>query len=319
MVPITLITGFLGSGKTTFINWILEKSPELKISVILNEFGSINLESQFITAKHGDVIELANGCMCCVAKSDIPRIVKLILEKSPETEHILIEASGLSDPGPIVDILTNGDLTASVSLHAILCMVDTLNFASMVTDHPIMRSQLADADLVVLTKLPTEDTQAATTMINQIHTIVPMLRVIPFSPSLTPELFFATTRDHLRSREHTHAHEHYQDFLFHTDSAMRLAALSSIIRTLPDGIIRAKGVIATGIHGERKMLLQHIGNKTEWSEDVWGADESHSTNILFVGTSFDQETLATSLHTCEGQPKSNSERDPEIKPEVTAA
>lgn len=104
--PVLLVTGFLGSGKTTFLNWLIQTHPNIKISLILNEFGDVKLESQFIKEHEGgEVIELANGCMCCVANSDIPRIVRLILENAPHTEYIVIEASGLSDPDPIREVL----------------------------------------------------------------------------------------------------------------------------------------------------------------------------------------------------------------------
>ncbi|MDQ3239120.1 MAG: GTP-binding protein, partial [bacterium] len=151
-IPVILVTGFLGSGKTTFINTVLGAYPNLKISIILNEFGDTKLESQFIKTRKGDVVELSNGCMCCVAQQDFERIITWILNEKPETQCILIEASGLSDPLPIATTLQDGKLSEKIKLETIVCIVDCLNFFSSKEKHPTVMVQLANSDIVLLSK-----------------------------------------------------------------------------------------------------------------------------------------------------------------------
>src|SRR5690606_3667898 len=124
-----------------------------QISILLNEFGDINLESQFI--ERGDIttVELSNGCMCCVAKSDVPRSIRYILDNSPQTEYILIEASGLSEPGPIMSNLTNSDISDRVEVEALVCIVDPTSYIKDSKDHQVVDQQIMDSDIIVLSKL----------------------------------------------------------------------------------------------------------------------------------------------------------------------
>mgnify|MGYP005852950931 CR=1 FL=1 len=128
IIPVTLITGFLGSGKTTLINRILQMRPKTKISVILNEFGDVSLESQFVKGHEGDIFELSNGCMCCVAQEDFVRVVRWILDQKPETEHVLIEASGSSDPLPVISTFRESDVADKIQLTTVACVLDAENF-----------------------------------------------------------------------------------------------------------------------------------------------------------------------------------------------
>ena len=171
-VPVLLITGFLGSGKTTFINWILKERPNDNISIILNEYGSIQLESQFLeTRPFGVVSELANGCMCCVAKDDIPRVIEYILEKAPHTSQIIIEASGLSDPDPVALALQEGRLIESIRLDTIVAIIDAVNFEDHKKKFPIVMSQVADADLLVLSKATEISKDQETTLVDHLRSI----------------------------------------------------------------------------------------------------------------------------------------------------
>jgi G3E family GTPase len=298
--PILLITGFLGSGKTTFINWLLETNPNKNISLILNEFGAVKLESQFISQKDGvEIAELANGCMCCVAKSDIPRVINHILQNAPQTEQIVIEASGLSDPDPILASLRGPELAQKVKLDAVVCVIDCLNFLETSKEHSIVMSQVGDADIVVLNKINEADPQVVQTIEQSIKRIGINTTVLRWDEQLSSEFFFdpqIETHHHDDGQHsHEHHHDHYDEVWFSSDKNIDITKLSEIIRTLPSNIIRSKGF--ANWNGQ-KVMIQFVAGRADFLEANWGQDVP-STNILFLGTNIKKDDLLNQLKTCE--------------------
>ncbi|HLP80241.1 MAG TPA: GTP-binding protein [Acidobacteriota bacterium] len=151
-VPITLLTGFLGSGKSTLINRILAENKNLKIGLIVNEFGDVALESEMINSTKEEVVELSNGCMCCVVRSDIIEAVKKLLDSPKKVDYIIVEASGLSDPIPIAQTFLMNNVDGRIRLDAILGVVDTLNFQKNMDNFQIALTQLQAADIILLSK-----------------------------------------------------------------------------------------------------------------------------------------------------------------------
>ncbi len=307
-VPILLLTGFLGSGKTTFLNWLLEKHPDLHISVVLNEFGDIKLESQFLKQQSDEVVELANGCMCCVAKSDVPRVIQYILDHSPKTEHIIVEASGLSDPDPLMEAFHILSEQGRVRLDTIACLVDVLNFEKQRTEHGLVTSQIAEADVVILSKTqlaPAEQTEKVKTLIRQ---MLPNTRILEFNDNLSPELFLDVTKslstkdydkvDH--DHEHHHMHEAMQTFMYQSDKKIDFNKLQQLYRALPVEIIRSKGMVQAQFDDKttEKVLIQYVGTRAEFLEEKWKFGEKKQTALLFIGTKFDEGELKKRLDEC---------------------
>jgi len=296
-VPILLVTGFLGAGKTTFINWLIHAVPDKKISLILNEFGDIKLESQFIQKEGiGLVTELANGCMCCVAKSDIPRVIKYMLDNAPSTEAIIIEASGLSDPDPLRDVLQSGDLTTLIKLDTIVCIVDGENFETQAKNHPLIISQIGDADLIVLSKIKNLEAAKINELFSSISNIGMGTKVITWNDSIKPGYFFDTNLSQVKpkgSDVHTHQHEHVEEYWYTSDHEMELTKLQSFFRSLPTTIMRAKGYTKAG---EKQILIQYVGRKFELS--AGSGDSPTTTAILFLGNNIDIAGMESELDDC---------------------
>ncbi len=297
-IPILLITGFLGSGKTTFINWLIHALPNHKISLILNEFGDIKLESEFIKKEGiGLVTELANGCMCCVAKSDMPRVIRYTIDNAPTTETILIEASGLSDPDPVRDVLQAGDLTSLVRLDTIVCIVDALNFARDKDSHPIILSQIGDADIILISKSSEISSDEKARLVSTISNIGIGTKVMVWDDNLNPSIFLDPhiELNEISKPNHDHVHEQVDEYWYISDSALNPQLLHQTFATLPSSIIRAKGY-SVGESG--KLLIQFVGSKLALSYGENNTESGQATAILFLGNQIDSDVIKSKLDDC---------------------
>ncbi|MCS7092690.1 MAG: GTP-binding protein [Patescibacteria group bacterium] len=295
MILAILITGFLGSGKTTFVNYLLAKYPNIKFSVILNEFGDIKLESQFIKSHKKDVVELANGCMCCIAKSDVPRVISLILENSPQTEYLLIEASGLSDPDPIHESFNDPRVFGKVFLAKVVCIVDALNFLEMKNTHPTIMAQLSDADLAVISKVKEAGIERSNQIQNLIKNLMPLTRVVLFDDSFDSSELFAVKANSLSDdyekdkNDHHHVHEKFKEYWFVSSNSYSRKDIEDAYKNLPESVLRSKGIVVS--RDGKKILIQYVKGKLELLEASWSEDEEKKTQILFIGKDFDEKEM----------------------------
>ena len=128
-IPVTLVVGFLGSGKTTFINNILHGDHGKKIAIIENEFGEIGIDDEILKGGDDLFVEMNNGCICCTMKGDLVESLEKLLEKSNDFEHIVIEATGMANPGPIIETFFSSDrLAEKFNLDSVIGLVDSSNF-----------------------------------------------------------------------------------------------------------------------------------------------------------------------------------------------
>jgi G3E family GTPase len=284
-VPITLITGFLGSGKSTLVNRLLKVNPDTKFAVILNEFGDISLESEFIDIKDEEVVELSSGCMCCVARSDIITAVDRILQKAPETQYIIAEASGLSDPLPVAQTFMSTDLNGKVQLDSLLAVVDALNFEKGFEEFEVATKQIRFADLVIISKAELVDQGKVEKIEEIIRAINPHTRILSSNSDQdlklaidvhnnSPDGYFydrsvsagRTTQEeevkhdcchschksschckhtHTKNTYHDHTTEDITEVIYQSGQPINLGKLDRLFASLPESVVRAKGFIYT--------------------------------------------------------------------------
>ena len=161
-IPVTLLTGFLGAGKTTLLNYLLENSPHQKIAIIENEFAAENIDAILLKRQATtEVIELANGCVCCTIKGELhDALLKIhtdtqtaLAQGLPAFSRIIIETTGLADPSPIIQtFFVDEVLREYFILDAVITLVDAQHTLNHLSEHPVCASQIGFADRLVITK-----------------------------------------------------------------------------------------------------------------------------------------------------------------------
>jgi G3E family GTPase len=151
-MPVTIITGFLGSGKTTLLNQILKNKQDLKVAVLVNEFGDINIDSQLLVSVDQDMVELSNGCICCTINDGLVDAVYRVLEREERIDYLVIETTGVADPLPIILAFLGTELRDLTNLDSILTLVDAEAFNQEHFQSEAALKQLTYGDIILLNK-----------------------------------------------------------------------------------------------------------------------------------------------------------------------
>src|SRR6516164_4302445 len=185
LIPVTLLTGFLGSGKTTVLNHVLKEPGMAATAVIVNEFGEIGIDHLLVERSSEDVVLLNSGCLCCTVRNDIvDTLTNLFVDrvkgKVPFFTRVVIETTGLADPAPILHtLMTEPIVAARYMLDGVVATVDAVNGASMLDRHPEAVKQAAVADRLLLTKTDLADHEGRQTVEARLKSFNPGAPIVP--------------------------------------------------------------------------------------------------------------------------------------------
>ena len=267
-VPILLVTGFLGAGKTTFINGLLQADHGLRIAAIVNDFGSINIDARLLESATDAVIGLKNGCICCSLQGDLLRTLKSVLTGDAQTgdakpELIVIEASGVADPRGIVDALMDPVLWRAARLDGVACLVDaeevTANPGRM--DDPLWQAQVAAADVVQLSKTGAAGPEAVAALTARLAALGKP-RVFGADGStrdLAALLGFAAAASAAAAR--VAAADRFAVLEWCCHGAVPMAGFQDLIGALSLALLRAKGFLAFREKPGRRFVFQLVGQR----------------------------------------------------------
>lgn len=262
-VPILLVAGFLGAGKTTVANHILAHAGGRRIAAVVNDFGAINIDAELIAGASDGVVSLANGCICCSLEGDLLRTLSAILRRVPRPEAIVIETSGVSEPGEIVRNLMDPVIWREAPLETVLCVVDAAASVESLDD-PLLRAQLLAADIVALSKVDLADEARQSRIRAAVTAIRPAATVIDAPYGRVPlELVFPDSPDH-RPRDPGRAHpilDRFESLSWTSELPVSLPRLQRAIERLAPKLARAKGLFETVEQPGRQFLLQLAGGR----------------------------------------------------------
>ena len=239
--PLTIVTGFLGSGKTTLLRALLEGGAGgRRLALLVNEFGQVGLDGAALARAGGaPIIELAGGCVCCEAGADFLVAIEALLDTAPD--QIVVEASGLAEPGGII----RRALAAGLKLDAVVAVADAANLDVALATLPVATWQLRSADLIVLSKCDLVGPADRAAVESRLRELNPRAAIIPAAHGVVPPalLFGPRMADAALAVAPEHHANGFAALTWRSDVPLRRAALEEVLRALPRTIYRAKGLV----------------------------------------------------------------------------
>jgi G3E family GTPase len=310
MTPITILTGFLGSGKTTLLNQIIKQNPDIRFGLIVNEFGEIGIDGQLIEDSGEEMIEISNGCVCCVVRKDLQDTVSKLLD-SGRVDYIIVETSGLAEPAPVAQTFAMDDLDGRVNLDAVICLVDALNYEVTEKNYRIALEQMAFADIIVLNKIQDQKESEVNLLKDLIKKTNPEAALIENNNDINTSLLIDTgvwTIDKLTGIEddedhehedHHHEHDDVDEVVFTTEKILEPGKLDEWLQTkFPENVIRAKGFLRLQTtKGESMFLFQMVGAGKSLKPFVPTRKDFDYQNsrIVLIGKGLDEAQILADL------------------------
>jgi len=333
--PVTVITGFLGAGKTTLLNRILTEHHGKRVAVIENEFGEIGIDHQLVIQSDEEIFELNNGCICCRVRGDLIRILAKLRQRRTQFDLVLIETTGLADPGPVAQtFFSDAEVKEAFTLDGIVTVVDAKHVVLHFDDTREVREQIGFADVILLNKtdlVSAEELERIEARIKKMNPVAKLYRTrhsdialekvlqvggfdLKRALELEPD-FLKAEEEHDHEQEHGehehehaehdhHDHQHDEDVTsvgivapYDVDEKKLGAWLGELLRTQGQNIFRMKGILAVKGRAER-FVFQGVHMLMDGRPDrPWGGDKRES-RIIFIGRELDRKALNEGFASC---------------------
>jgi len=316
-LPITVVTGFLGAGKTSLVNRLINaRVGKERIGVVVNEAGEIGLDGALLGDATDDVIEIADGCVCCTSQGELLDAITRLYRAAGHLDRIILETSGLADPGPVLDALAS--ITHVLRLDTMVVVVDAMHALDGLDRHksPEMRQQVQLATHVVLSKIDLADDDAIAAVRERVSALNPEAQIIAAArDELDVELLldrYLLTSDDRPTRDdhgHGHTHEHLDVEIFSIELAGELDEtrfegwVGGLIMMHAPDLYRIKAIIAIAGLPARQIIhgMQSYVETTPGRD--WAPDESRASRIVIIGKDLESDRWRDELDRCVATPE----------------
>jgi len=320
-LPVTIITGFLGSGKTTLLNHILTNNQDLKVAILVNEFGDIDIDSQLLISVEENMVSLSNGCICCTINDDLLDTVFQILESDKKIDYLIVETTGVADPLPIILTFLSPELRDLIRLDSVLTLIDADNFTSEHFDSDAALKQIIYGDIIILNKVDLgsetkikqleEDIlcikNRANILCSQYGKVpLPLILDINSHNSNNYSLEKSKQKQHHHHHNHDHDHDHHHShhleidgfisISFECDRPFNVDKFQNFITdNIMSQVYRAKGILWFA-ESQLKHIFQLSGKRYDVDTEEWQTNPKNQ--LVMIGRNIDENKLKTKLTEC---------------------
>lgn len=311
-MPVTIITGFLGSGKTTLVNEILKNKQELKVAVLVNEFGDINIDAQLLISIDENMVELSNGCICCTINDGLVEAIYRILERENKIDYVVIETTGIADPLPIILTFVGTELQELTRLDSIITVVDAESFDAQHFQSEAALKQIRYADMILLNKTDLvtplklaevenylKNTKNGAKILQCQYGQVPLPLLLDIQ--LTP---IENYQSEIIKEEHNY-HGHHSHHLtndgfvavsFQSDQPFDVYKFEKFLMDeMPSEVFRAKGILWFS-GSQLRHIFQLSGTRYDMKSEAW--KDAPNSQLVFIGRHLETDRIIQSLKNC---------------------
>lgn len=314
--PVAVLSGFLGSGKTTLLNHLLDNPLGLRVGVLVNDFGAINIDAMAVAGQVDSTVALGNGCLCCVVDTaGLDAVLDKLTRPGSGIDVIVIEASGLADPRGIVRMLLNSE-NERITYGGVVEVVDAAEFEASRDERPELDQHLRFADLVVLNKtdrVAAQDRQRLLGLVDEVSPGTPVVstshgRIDPallFDPDLRPQrrdegprqlTFDELLREKRAQGQEHHAHHDYESVEFTASAPLHPARFMQFLDGPRGGVFRMKGFVHFDLPEHRTDHAFHaVGNFLRFRPQKTAR---HGTSLVLIGKGVDADAVRARLREC---------------------